>query len=93
MVVSNLRLGVFSLLVHDVQDHSTGRGAALRGGVDADGFLSSTCILLAVHINSAATGNIFIHITEQDMKASPLTLFTVVSHKLKAISPHNPVNV
>lgn len=53
--IENLRLGVFSFLLHDLQDHAAGGGAALRVGVDADWLLGSTCILLAVYINPAAT--------------------------------------
>lgn len=53
MALLNLRLGVFSLLVHDVQDHAARRRASLRGGVDADRLLSSACVLLAVHVNPA----------------------------------------
>lgn len=51
--VLNARLGVFSLLVHDVQDHPAGSRAALGGGVDADRLLGSTSVLLTVHINPA----------------------------------------
>lgn len=50
------RLGVLSLLLHDVQDHTAGRGAALRGGVDADWFLSCAGILFAVDVNSSRDG-------------------------------------
>lgn len=57
-----LRLGVFSFLVHDFQDHAAGGGAALRGGVDADGLLSSTGILLTVNVNPAGTGQFTVHI-------------------------------
>ena len=58
MIVINLRLGVFGLLVHDVQDHAAGGWAALGGGVDADWFLSSTGVLFTVHVNPASTGKI-----------------------------------
>ena len=46
-----LRFGVLCLLVHNLQDHLTGRGAALGGRVDADGLLGSTCVLLPVHVD------------------------------------------
>lgn len=52
--VSNIRLGVFGLLLHDVQDHAARSGAALGRGVDADGLLSSSCILFTMYINPAA---------------------------------------
>lgn len=45
-----LRFGVLCLLMHNLQDHLTGRGAALGGRVNADGLLRSTCILLPVHV-------------------------------------------
>lgn len=45
-----LRFGVLGLLVHDLQDHLTGGGAALGGRVDTDGLLGGTCVLLPVHI-------------------------------------------
>lgn len=50
----NLRLGIFSFLVHDVQDHPAGSWAAFGAWVDADRLLSSTCILFAVNVNPAA---------------------------------------
>lgn len=51
----NLRLCVLCLLLHDLQDHFAGSRAALRGGVDADGFFCSSCVLLTVNINPAST--------------------------------------
>lgn len=51
----NLRLRVLCLLLHDLQDHFAGSRAALRGGVDADGFFCSSCVLLTVNINPAST--------------------------------------
>lgn len=50
-----LRLRVLCLLLHDLQDHFAGSRAALGGGVDADSFFCSSCILLTVHINPAST--------------------------------------
>ena len=55
MLSGLLRLGVFGLLLHDVQDHAARGGAALRGGVDADGLLRRPCVLLAVHVDPAGT--------------------------------------
>lgn len=49
--VSALRFGVLGLLVHNLQDHLAGGRAALWRGVDTDGLLCSTCILLPVHID------------------------------------------
>ena len=46
-----LRFGVLGLLVHNLQDHLTSRRAALRGRVDTDGLLGSTCILLPVYVD------------------------------------------
>lgn len=54
IAVEHLRLGVFSFLLHDVQDHAASGRAAFRGGVDADRLLSSTCVLFAMHVNPAA---------------------------------------
>lgn len=48
------RLCVLSLLLHDVQDHTAGRGAALRGGVDADWLLSCAGILFAMDVDSSS---------------------------------------
>lgn len=62
MRVCSLRLGVFSLLLHDFQDHAAGGRAALRSGVDADGLLSSTGILLTVNVNPAGTGQFILRI-------------------------------
>jgi len=50
-----LRLGVFGLLVHDVQDHAARGRAALRRGVDADRLLGGAGVLLAVHVDPVGT--------------------------------------
>lgn len=54
-----LRFGVFGLLVHDVQDHAAGGGAALGGGVDADGLLGGSGVLFAVNVDPAGTAVMF----------------------------------
>lgn len=51
-----LRLGVLCLLLHDLQNHLAGSGAALRGGVDADGFLCGSRVFFPVHVNPGSTG-------------------------------------
>lgn len=51
-----LRLGVLRLLLHDLQNHLAGSGAALWGGVDADGFFCSSRVLFPVHVNPASKG-------------------------------------
>lgn len=43
--------------MHDLQDHAAGSGAALGSGVDADGLLSSTCVLLTVDIDPTGTAD------------------------------------
>lgn len=45
------RLGLIGLFLHDFHDHATGSGAALRGGVDGDGLLCSTCVFLSMNVN------------------------------------------
>lgn len=49
--VLNSQLGVDGLLLHDVHDGGAGLGAALRGGVDGDGLLCRTCVLLPVDVD------------------------------------------
>lgn len=53
-----LRLGVLRLLLHDLQNHLAGGGAALGGGVDADGFFGSSRVFFPVHIDPAGTGRV-----------------------------------
>lgn len=53
-----LRLGVLRLLLHDLQNHLAGGGAALGGGVDADGFFGSPRVFFPVHIDPAGTGRV-----------------------------------
>lgn len=53
----NLRLGVFGLLVHDVEDHAAGSRAALRGGVDADRLLGSACVLFTMNVDPVKAEN------------------------------------
>lgn len=45
-----LRFGVLCLLMHNLQDHFTGGGAALGGGVHTDGLLRRPCVLFPVHV-------------------------------------------
>lgn len=47
----NSQLGVKGLLLHDLHDGSAGVGAALWGGVDRDGLLCSSRILLSVDVD------------------------------------------
>lgn len=49
--VLNSQLSVDGLLLHDVHDGGAGLGAALRGGVDGDGLLCRTCVLLPVDVD------------------------------------------
>lgn len=51
-----LRLGVLRLLLHDLQNHLAGGGAALGRGVDADGFFCSSCVFFPVHVDPASKG-------------------------------------
>jgi len=51
-----LRLGILRLLLHDLQNHLAGGGAALGGGVDADGFFCSSRVFFPVHVDPASTG-------------------------------------
>lgn len=51
-----LRLGVLRLLLHDLQNHLAGSGAALGGGVDADGFFCGSRVFFPVHVDPASTG-------------------------------------
>lgn len=45
------RLGLVGLLLHDVQDHATGGGAALWSGVDGDGLFCRTGIFLPMNVH------------------------------------------
>jgi hypothetical protein len=47
----NSQLGVEGLLLHDLHDGPAGIGAALWGGVDRDGLLCCSRILLSVDVD------------------------------------------
>lgn len=51
--VLHVQLGVDGLLLHDVHDGGAGLRAALRRGVDGDGLLCRTCVLLPVDVDPA----------------------------------------
>lgn len=45
------RLGLVGLLLHDVQDHATGGGAALGSRVDGDGLFRCACVFLPMNVH------------------------------------------
>lgn len=48
---NDVQLCIDGFLLHDFHDGSTGAGASLWGGVNGDGLLSCTGVLLPVYVN------------------------------------------
>lgn len=53
---SDLHLRVIGLFLHDVHDHTACGGAALRSGVDGDGLLCCSRVLLTMDVHPIRTG-------------------------------------
>ena len=64
------RLGLAGFLLHDVQDHSTGGGAALWSRVDGDGLFCCAGIFLPMNVHPEMTT---LRGTERDARAESQT--------------------